>query len=85
LSCGVPVLLSDTPGHRELAADAAAYFPDGDARGLAAALPALLTPEARARARRAGPAVAARHDAGRVAERLEEAFRAALVPAEPRA
>ena len=78
LSCGVPTLLSDTPRHRALGAGAAWYFADGDPRSLAAALPALLRPEARARARAAGPAEASRHDAARVAERLEAAFRDAL-------
>ncbi len=78
LACGVPTLLSDTPRHRALAGDAAWYFADGDPAGLAAALPALLSPEARARARSAGPAEASRHDAARVAERLEAAFREAL-------
>lgn len=74
LSCGIPALLSDTPGHREMAGDAAWYFADGDAGSLADALPALLTPEARLRARREGPIAAARFDSARVAERLEAAF-----------
>ncbi len=78
LACGVPALLSDTPGHREMAGEAAWYFRDGDPEGLAEALPALLTAEARARAREAGPAVAARYDTERVAGRLETAFRGAL-------
>jgi glycosyltransferase involved in cell wall biosynthesis len=78
LSCGVPCLLSDTCGNREIAGDAAWYFPDGDPASLAEALPALLTPEARRRARREGPAAASRFDAGRVAENLERAFREAL-------
>jgi glycosyltransferase involved in cell wall biosynthesis len=78
LACGVPALLSDTPAHREMAGDAAWYFRDGDPEDLADALPALVTPEARARARAAGPAAAARFDTARVAERLESAFRAAL-------
>ncbi len=30
LACGVPALLSDTPGHREMAGEAAAYFRDGE-------------------------------------------------------
>jgi glycosyltransferase involved in cell wall biosynthesis len=78
LSCGVPALLSDTPSHREMAADAAWYFRDGDPASLAQALPALLTPEARARARSAGPAAAARFDTAHVAEKLEGAFLEAL-------
>ncbi len=78
LSCGIPALLSDVPGQREIGGDAARYFRDGDAESLAAALPDLLTAEARERARTAGPAAAARHDTARVAERLEAAFLEAL-------
>ncbi|HTY43110.1 MAG TPA: glycosyltransferase family 4 protein [Thermoanaerobaculia bacterium] len=78
LACGVPTLLSDTPRHRALAGRAAWYFADGDPESLAGALPALFEPAARDRARTAGPAEASRHDAARVAERLERAFREAL-------
>jgi glycosyltransferase involved in cell wall biosynthesis len=78
LACGVPVLLSDTAGHRELAGDAAWYFRDGDPESLAATLPALWSQTARAAARSTGPTAAARFDAAGVAERLERAFRAAL-------
>jgi glycosyltransferase involved in cell wall biosynthesis len=78
LSCGVPALLSDLPGQREIGGDAASYFRDGDPEHLADALPALLTNEARSRARVAGPARAAQFDAARVAERLEDEFREAL-------
>jgi glycosyltransferase involved in cell wall biosynthesis len=78
LSCGIPALLSDVPGQRDIGGDAARYFHDGDPESLAAALPALLTPEARARARSAGPAAASRYDPALVAERLERAFREAL-------
>ncbi|HWZ86215.1 MAG TPA: glycosyltransferase family 4 protein [Thermoanaerobaculia bacterium] len=78
LSCGVPALLSDTPGHRDVAGDTAWYFRQGDPESLAAGLPALLSPPARARARSAGPAAASRCDTASVAERLEGAFRGAL-------
>ena len=78
LACGVPALLSDVPGQREIAGDAARYFADGDPKSLARALPELLTEDARARAREAGPAAARRYDAANVARRLEEEFRAAL-------
>ena len=78
LACGIPVLLSDVPGQREIGADAARYFADGDAESLATALPDLLTEEARRRARTAGPVAAAKYDTALVAERLEAAFRAAL-------
>ncbi|HYK42661.1 MAG TPA: glycosyltransferase family 4 protein [Thermoanaerobaculia bacterium] len=78
LACGLPCLLSDTPGHREMAGDAAWYFADGDPESLADALPVLLTAEARARARIAGPRAAAQFDPARVAARLERAFSRAL-------
>jgi glycosyltransferase involved in cell wall biosynthesis len=78
LSCGVACLLSDTPGNREIAGEAATYFQEGDAQGLADALPALFTPQARLRARREGPPAAARFEPATVAERLERAFTRAL-------
>ena len=78
LSCGVACLLSDTPGNREIAGEAATYFQEGDAQGLADALPALFTPQARSRARREGPPAAARFEPATVAERLERAFTRAL-------
>ena len=78
LACGLPCLLSDTPGHREIAGEAAWYFPDGDPEGLAAALPGVVTGEARARARVEGPRAASRFDAARVAANLESAFERAL-------
>ena len=78
LACGIPCLLSDTPGHREFAGDAAWYFADGDPNSLAERLPDLLRPEARTRARRDGPAAAARFSTGEVARRLEETFLDAL-------
>ena len=78
LACGVPTLLSDTPRHRSIAADAATYFPEADPLGLVAALPGLLSEAARTRAREAGPARAARFDTAAVAARLETAFREAL-------
>jgi glycosyltransferase involved in cell wall biosynthesis len=74
LASGLPCLLSDTPGHREIAGAAAEYFPDGDPVGLADALSRLSIPEARARARTEGPRVAARFDATGVAANLEAAF-----------
>lgn len=83
LASGLPCLLSDTPTHREIAGDAADYFADGDPDSLARALPAISSPEARARARVAGPAAAARFNPGSVAERLEAAFFEALDNAPP--
>ncbi len=78
LACGIPAMLSDTPGHREIAGDAAWYFRDEDPESLAEELPRVLTAGARARARTAGPAAAARFDAAGVAERLEKAFETVL-------
>jgi len=78
LACGLPCLLSDTPGHREIAGDAAWYFADGDPDALAESLPLLALDAGRDRARRLGPAAAARFDTARVAERLESAFVASL-------
>ncbi len=49
LSSGLPVLLSDTPGHRHIARETAAYFPCGNASALAAALEEVLGDRARRR------------------------------------
>jgi len=78
LASGLPCLLSDTEGHREIAGDAALYFAEGDPDALADALPEALSDRARRQARSEGPAVAKRFDAEKVAERLEAAFREAL-------
>lgn len=78
LACGLPCLLSDTPGHREIAGEAAWYFADGDPDAVAGSLPLLALDAGRDRARRLGPAAAARFDTAQVAERLESAFVAAL-------
>jgi glycosyltransferase involved in cell wall biosynthesis len=78
LACGLPCLISDTPGHREFAGEAAWYFPDGDPKAVADRLPGLLSDSARARARREGPAAAGRFSAAKVALRLETVFREAL-------
>jgi glycosyltransferase involved in cell wall biosynthesis len=78
LACGLPCLLSDTPGQRELGQEAGRYFPQGDAGALAASLPEVVSDPVRKRARREGPEVAARFSPERVAERLEEAFAEAL-------
>ncbi|HEV8610423.1 MAG TPA: glycosyltransferase family 4 protein [Thermoanaerobaculia bacterium] len=78
LACGLPCLLSDTPGHREFAGESAWYFPDGDPAAIADRLPELICDEARKRARIEGPAAAARFSTADVALRLENAFRDAL-------
>jgi glycosyltransferase involved in cell wall biosynthesis len=78
LACGLPCLLSDTPGHREFAGESAWYFPDGDPGAIADRLPELVREGARTRARIEGPAAAARFSTAEVALRLENAFRGAL-------
>jgi glycosyltransferase involved in cell wall biosynthesis len=74
LASGLPCLLSDTAGHREIAGDAARYFRDGDPNAVADALPALISDETLRAARKAGPGVASRFDTASVAEKLERAF-----------
>jgi glycosyltransferase involved in cell wall biosynthesis len=78
LACGLPCVLSDTPGHREIAGEAAWYFADGDPESLAAMLPQAVTAEARLRARSLGPDRARRFDPDGVAANLERAFGEAL-------
>ena len=82
LACGIPCLLSDTPGNREIGGGAAAYFADGDPEALAVRLPERLTPDARRDARREGPTRAALFEPAQVAERLERAFVSALAERE---
>ncbi|MBW1781806.1 MAG: glycosyltransferase family 4 protein [Deltaproteobacteria bacterium] len=56
LSSGLPVLLSDTPGHRHIARDAAEYFPCGDASILASKIKTLLqSPSLQAKLSAKGP------------------------------
>jgi glycosyltransferase involved in cell wall biosynthesis len=81
LASGVSCLLSDTPGHREIAGDAAWYFADEDPESLASGVAAALSREARAKARIEGPRAASRFDTAKVAARLEAAFEAARSPA----
>jgi len=82
LASGLPCLLSDTPTHREIAGEAACYFPDGDPEGLADALPRLLSASSRETARAEAPRVVARFDVAAVAERLERAFLESLAGSE---
>lgn len=78
MACGLPTLLSDVPGQREIGGNAALYFRDGDPESLADAIPQLLTDETRALARTAGPAEASRYDTARVAKTLETLFHKTL-------
>jgi glycosyltransferase involved in cell wall biosynthesis len=84
LACGLPCLLSDTPGHREIAGEAAWYFTDGDPDSLAVMLPQVVTAEARLRALSVGPGRTRRFDPDGVAANLERAFDEALRQRGPR-
>jgi len=71
LSSGLPVLLSDTPVHRDVARGAAVYFPTGDAGALAAVLERALPDAAlRRELSERGPAEAKRFRTEDVVERL---------------
>jgi len=79
LSSGLPVLLSDTPGHRYIARDAAAYFPWGDVSTLTSQIAALLqNPARRAELSAKGPIEATRFRTADVADRLLGIFAKAL-------
>lgn len=89
ISCGLPVLISDTPGHRFIAREAAAFFPAGDAAGLLLALRAILNdPLRRSQLSELGPREASRFSTAKVADRLlaefENADRTDLRKAIPR-
>jgi glycosyltransferase involved in cell wall biosynthesis len=71
LSSGLPALLSNTPAHRHIAGDAAAYFEAGDAAALAREAGALLSdPGRRRELSRLGPEAARRFSTSDVADRL---------------
>lgn len=78
LACGLPCVLSDTPGNREIAGDAALFFAEGDPEALAARLPEALAPGFRERAREGGPRRVPLFDPAAVASRLEASFSRAL-------
>lgn len=78
LSCGVPCLLSNVPGQKEIGGAAAWYFPDGDSAGIADMLPSLFTEEARRKAHRDGPVQASLFSTAKVAQTLELIFKQAL-------
>jgi glycosyltransferase involved in cell wall biosynthesis len=78
LSSGLPVLLSDTPGHRHIARDAADYFACGQAPALVSALESLLEDGARRRRlSEQGPREAGRFRTAEVVDRLLREFRSA--------
>ncbi|MFN2491108.1 MAG: glycosyltransferase family 4 protein [Actinomycetota bacterium] len=77
MAASAPVVCSDLPAFRTVAGDAAAFFPVGDARGLAAKLRAVVTDEARAdEMRRASCAVATRFAWPRLAANVERIYEA---------
>jgi glycosyltransferase involved in cell wall biosynthesis len=78
LACGVPVVASDIPPHREVAGDAAAYAAVGDATALAEAITAILDEDETVRTRRraAGLARAATMGWGDAARALLSVYRA---------
>jgi glycosyltransferase involved in cell wall biosynthesis len=75
LSSGLPALLSDTPGHRHIAREAAVYFEARSAPAILAALKAILAdPAARRRLSERGPIEAKRFRTADVADRLIAEF-----------
>jgi glycosyltransferase involved in cell wall biosynthesis len=81
LSSGLPLLLSDTPGHRHIAGTAAHYFPCGDISGLRFSAKRLLeNGQLRAELSAKGPGQAARFRTETVADRLIDVFTKALTP-----
>jgi glycosyltransferase involved in cell wall biosynthesis len=79
LSSGLPALLSDTPGHRHIAREAAEYFPCADTAALGLGVSKLMAdPTRRAELSAMGPEEAARFRTEDVADRLLAEFIKAL-------
>jgi len=79
LSSGLPALLSDTPGHRHIAREAAVYFEAKKVSAILAALKVILADSARRRRlSQLGPAEARRFRTADVADRLIGEFERAL-------
>ena len=75
LSSGLPVLVSDTPGHRHIARDAAEYFKWGDRHDILMKLKYLLkNPRRLQELSKMGPAEANRFSTAAVARRLIQLF-----------
>lgn len=75
LSSGLPVLLSDTPGHRYIAREAASYFSCGDPQALLSGLGSILRdPTRRQRLSDLGPREASRFRTTDVVDRLLSEF-----------
>ncbi len=80
LAAGLGVVTTGTPGHREIAGDAAVYVPQDDAAGLAGAILGLLrdAPRREGLGRAGRDRAVARLSWDAVAARLERAFAAAI-------
>ena len=79
LSSGLPVALSDTPGHRHIAGSAAEYFQTSNIFSLAESVSRLLANEGRRRTlSRLGPMEAKRFQTSNVTDRLLSVFTNAL-------
>jgi len=79
IASGLPALLSDTPGHRHIAGEAAAYFRCSDTADLASQCEALLLDAARrSELSRQGPQTAARFSTSSVVDKLAAIFREVL-------
>jgi len=80
LASGLPALLSDTPGHRHIAAEAAEYFPCASIPALASQCAALLSRASRrAQLSSRGPRQASRFSTSLVIDRLVAVFREVLM------
>jgi glycosyltransferase involved in cell wall biosynthesis len=75
VSSGLPLLLSDTPGHRYIARDAASYFSCGNTQALLSGLGSILRdPTRRRRLSELGPREASRFRTTEVVDRLLSEF-----------
>jgi glycosyltransferase involved in cell wall biosynthesis len=84
LSSGLPAILSDTPAHRHIAREAAAYFPCGDSKVLCSQIQRLLPDsDDRARLSALGPMEARRFRTKDVVDKLILLFREALTENNP--
>ncbi len=79
MACGIPVLCSDIPVHRELLGNDARFFPTDQPERLAAELHRLMTrPDFRAQLARQGPARAAGFTWDNAMQRLSELYQEIL-------
>lgn len=80
MASGLAVVVTGTPGHREITGDAAVYFPQDDSEGLAGAILGLLEDRGRREdlARSGRQRALDRFSWDAVAARLEQAFKTAI-------